>query len=745
MKTGAMPQPQTLALPGEPYTYESAEGGLNLPQMFSALRRRALLIAGITALVTGGAFVRAMIDTPVFQSQAEILTQPFTAESRLVSSVPETLTSQAPVPRVVIDNTILRVLTSPRVIQIAVDKLKTRYPDLTYGDIVRNLKLQPSGKDSNVLQLSYQGEDPEQVQTILGAVSQAFLDYSLQSRQADIKRGIEFVEQQLPILQKNVENLQANLQRLRLRNDLVDPESRGQQLTGQISAFTQAQLENEVQLKQLRTVYADLRRQLASRSQEDAASSALKDAPRFQSVLGELLKVDTQLAEASTIFLDTTPEIQTLRELRQNLLGILAREGGRVEAQIQSQINELEARDRALKQTIRDLNGNVKTLSGIAREYTDIQRELEIATENLNQFLAKREALRIDSAQREIPWELITPATLPTPSMTSVQNQVLLGLVLGLLLGLGTAIWLERMSDVLHSSRDIKRIAKLPLLGVIPFQEQLNRPAEEAAVWLQSVTEAEIVSVGNNTIYRAIPFFEAFRSLYTNIRLLSPDNPARSLVISSPASTDGKSVVSIGLAQAAAAMGQRVLLVDADLRYPRLHQYLGVPNDQGLTDVISARVGLKAALHQSSLERNLYVLTAGAAPPDATRFLASQRMQSFMAQVQKYFDLIIYDTPPLLGFADAYLLTPQTEGMVLVVGLGKLRAAQLEEALEQLGVSGASVLGIAANGSREPVLATKSYDRQTLEIEDRRKRNGKVPHEVAEELVGSVGEKASRE
>jgi polysaccharide biosynthesis transport protein len=241
---------------------------------------------------------------------------------------------------------------------------------------------------------------------------------------------------------------------------------------------------------------------------------------------------------------------------------------------------------------------------------------------------------------------------------------------------------------------------------VIPRNPNLtNTPVINLTPSLQPVGKVlesnvrEISGKVRRRYYEADPFAEAFRSLYANLRLINTDSPIRSLVVSSTMPGEGKSTISVYLAQAAAAMGQRVLLVDTDLRCPRVHEYVGLPNKGGLIDVLSGQMDLKGAIQRSLVESNMFVLTAGAIPPDPTRLLSSQRMHHLMIQVHSNFDLVIYDAPPLLGFADAHLMATHTHGVMLVSQPGRLKRSLVEQALEQLRVSNIPVLGLVLQGS----------------------------------------------
>ena len=196
-------------------------------------------------------------------------------------------------------------------------------------------------------------------------------------------------------------------------------------------------------------------------------------------------------------------------------------------------------------------------------------------------------------------------------------------------------------------------------------------------------------------------FLEAFRSLYTNILLLSPDDKIRSIVISSSLPSEGKSTTSVYLAQAAAALGKRVLLVDADLRRPTLHDRLQFSNARGLSNLISSNLSFDEVVQQSPIEPNLSILTSGQLQPDPTRLISSQKMQSLMQLFQETFYLVIYDTPPLIGMVDAKLLASETDGIIIVVGLDKTKVSSLNQSLELLSNSPIVVFGMVANGSKD--------------------------------------------
>ena len=702
LKSDRHPHPLSQA-----YTAQSnEEGGLNLGQVGATLRRRALLIAGVTGVVATAAVLKAETDPPVYQGKFEILTKPVTGESRAVSNVPQTLSSQegiAPPEQVV--QTTIKVLESRAILDPVIKKLQekyqTKYPKLDYDLIASILQIQ--AQQQNILEVGFKSPDPELVSDVLTLVKDAYVQYSLEERQDEVKQAIKFVDEQKQPLDERVKAWQERLRIIRQKNDLVEPAQKAQEISNQVATLTQQQAENRVQLEQMRATYEDLKQELAQQPGERAGNSVLSENPRYQKILDQIQTVDIEVKKGAAKLTNDNPSLQFLQEQKANLLPMLTGEENRVKRDYESRIRALEARDKSLGEKIDSFNKYLRELAVTIREYDNIQRELKIVTEGLTQFSTKKQALQIEQAQRLPSWKLLDPQLQevkePKAVADSTKRNLALGTMLGLLLGTGAALVADKLSNVLYSSKDLKEATGLPLLGVVPLRKELGTLAwQEAAGGLQQAARAS--------------FFEVFRSLYTNILLLGSDTPIRSLVISSAAEEDGKTTVAIHLALAAAAMGQRVLLVDANLRSPTVHNRVGLMNIQGLTDVISQDLDWNNVIERSPLEDNLFVLSAGPIPPDSIRLLASQKMQDLMSELQGAFDLIIYDTPPLVGFADANLLAANTNGLILVAGLGNLKRTIFQQALEELQVSGTPILGVIANKSKDATPASYSYYQQ---------------------------------
>jgi capsular exopolysaccharide synthesis family protein len=716
---------------------ETNQESLDLSWLFAVFRRRFFVMFGIGllfSLVAGAIIVRGSRQiVPQYQGSFRVLVEPITAEGRLAQLylMAQTTTASADIQRIRIEDstfvdyeTLIRVLKSPTLLNPVVQQLKTEYPNITFNSLVSNLdlmrisvKVGTQEQGTKILVVSYKNQNPKQVEAVLAELQKAYLDYSLQERLTNLRQGIDFIGGKLPALENRVDNLQGELQRLRQEYNLMDPELAGRSMYEHAMGIERLRLNTQVDLAQARTNYANLQAQLAT---DNAASIMAREMKGYDFIKTEIQRLESQIAVDSTLFYDDSEPMLDLREKQENLNRIALREVQSYLLQIAGEIESLESREQKLLQAESEIDQQLRQLPEVARLYTDLQRKLDVATNSLREFLKKLEALEIDAARREIPWQIIDPPGVPRDqngqylsiTVTQTKRQLAVAVIVSMLLGVGVGFLVEVLITVFHTPNEVKSGSKLPLLAVIPLSKELRATKRKARKTLSTLPELALASGGGSGSqilprgvsaqgYHASPVLEAFRSLYTNIRLLSYEMPIHSLVISAATPGDGKSTVALNLAQTAAAIGQRVLLVDADLRHPKIHTKLDLPNFQGLSDAISTDISLNDVIQKSPLDENLFVLTAGTPSIDPIKLLSSKKMHSLMEQFQDFFDLVIYDTPPLVGLADGSIVAAQTDGLIMVVSIAKTDRSMVTKALEGLKISSTPVLGVVANGVKQ--------------------------------------------
>ncbi len=287
-------------------------------------------------------------------------------------------------------------------------------------------------------------------------------------------------------------------------------------------------------------------------------------------------------------------------------------------------------------------------------------------------------------------------AQVPTsPTSPKTSSDTVLGALLGLLIGLGLAFLLERLDRRIRGPEDLEAIYRLPVLGDVPESAALAGAGRRGKGKGAVLPPAEA---------------EAFNLIRAHLRFFNVGRELRTIVVASAAPGDGKTTIARHLAEAAARLGSRVLLLEVDLRHPTLAQQLDVPSGPGLADVLIDSVSMEGATQSVVLEappgegitgRTLDVLAAGAVlPPNSGELLESRAMDAVLEQARSAYDLVVVDTPPLIVVSDAFPMLTKVDGVVIVGRIGHSRRDVAERLHQVLAGSGAPLLGVIANGAK---------------------------------------------
>jgi succinoglycan biosynthesis transport protein ExoP len=286
--------------------------------------------------------------------------------------------------------------------------------------------------------------------------------------------------------------------------------------------------------------------------------------------------------------------------------------------------------------------------------------------------------------------EALAPSS---PSSPKTSRNTALGALLGLLIGLALALMLERLDRRVKRPEDLEAIYHLPLVGEVPKSGSLTRSARDTKGGKAGLLPVEA---------------EAFNLIRAHLRFFNVDRDLRTIVIASAAPGDGKTTIALNLAKAAARLGSRVLLLEADLRHPTLVEHLDIQPGMGLADVLIGAVQMGVATESVALdappgegaeERTLDLLAAGVVlPPNPGELIESRAMESVLEHARSTYDLVVIDTPPLTAVSDAFPLLTKVDGVVIVGWVGRSRHDAAERLHQILASSGAPLLGVIANG-----------------------------------------------
>jgi polysaccharide biosynthesis transport protein len=685
---------------------EGEEKEWGFPEFLSVVRRRALVIVGVTITLTTVIFINLAINRklPVYEGHFRLLVEPVNDDTKVVDIVKDPNLGKSGLDY----ESQIEVLKSPELMRGIVKQLQAQYRDISYASLIQDITITRLA-ETKIIEVRYRSHDPNEILVVLDQIANDYIYYSREKRQTKLRQGIQFVERELPSIQNRVDQIQKELQTFRQKYNFIDPEAQSGQVVTQITNLSGQRQVINGQL-------AEARANLSFLQEKNGKVAVLKDAVLYQELLAKVQQLDVQIATESIRLQDNNPTIQTLKEKRASLLPLLNEEAQRFLstriAQITTQIQTLEVQSQELGKVERKIELQRKQWPILARQYTELQRKLQVATESLNRFLSTRENLQIQISQTELGWQLLEAPSKPTLPISdaSIKRDLIPGLLASIALGIGVALLLEKLDKTYHSVQVLKEKVKLPLLGNIPFEKQVESTQNHIATGKSALVKIPSQILNHIPGLAVLPdqqfsnysaqFLEALRVLYTNVQLLSCDRHITSIIISSAMPGDGKSTIAFHLAQVATSMGQRVLLVDADLRQPKIHTLSGLNNLQGLSNLISTNLPTSDAIRPLPSMNQLSVITAGPIPPDPTKLLSSEKMKQLMTDFHNTFDLVIYDSPPMLGLADASLLVPHTDGILLVVKIDKTDSSMIQRALDHLKMSRMNALGMVSNGHR---------------------------------------------
>jgi capsular exopolysaccharide synthesis family protein len=734
-----------IAQPGiVPQAPENPAEELNLAELWRTLKRRKRLVLVTAGAVIGLTAIKTAYDRifqPTYQGSFSLLiSDPINPDNQQQSAGAGGLIEQVARNSSSTDiPTLIALLQSP----VLLNPVYTRNPKA--ASTLRSLAIN-GGDDrrsgaTGILNISLQASDPREAQVLLNDLANTYLKIAQVQRQQRLADGIKFLNLQAPALQRKSADLQQQLALFRQRNTVLEPTEEGAALKSKMLGQGDEILNLKAQRSKLLNVrQAIVNGSLSARSFEEAIASpsgnsgggsssagGLSVADSNQSLLEQLTKLDKQLAESRARYTPNSSMLKGLETQRQRLMPILR------QSQLEAVESALRSNQISLAVALQQ-QAQLKTIfqgkPQLIKEYEGLQQKLKIANENLASFIQAKENFQLEIAQKTVPWKVIAPPQVSsTPITPSIPRNLALGVVLGLVAGAGAGLLRDRLDHVFHNPVEVEDDLKQTLLGHIPHvdffkgvREDRRFVIEELDLKMDTKSTSGAAEDGkglNGTKapnqlagYQRFFYQEAFRNLFTSLRFLNSDQPLRSVALTSSIPNEGKSLVNVLLAKTLSEMGKRVLLIDADLRKPQMHYRLGLNNLLGLSNVLAEEnCSWRDAIQQVKNYPGWSVITSGTRPPDPTRLLSSARMHQVAQEISQsgLFDLVIYDTPPILGLADAVLVAEHVDGLILLVSLNRVDRGLPKDAINRIRSSGASLLGLVTNAVKEETTGSSAY------------------------------------
>ena len=394
-----------------------------------------------------------------------------------------------------------------------------------------------------------------------------------------------------------------------------------------------------------------------------------------------------------------TPEWPAVKKIDAQLSGLeaeLEKAPTEIVTSIQRRYEAAASRERLLRQSYEQAKGTTTQKTRDQIDLMALSQELESNRQRLNTLLQRHRELQVSSENRSNEVSIANFSRLPkTPIGPPRFRNIFIAFLLSLVAGIGLAFLLDFLDDTLKSVEDVDRYLHLPALAMIPSNRDRGRLIGIGGGAPQPAP-AETTALAMLTDVRS-PVAESYRHLRTSLLLSSAGQPPKTILVTSSQPSEGKTTTAINTAFMLAQTGAEVLIIDCDLRRPRLHAHFNVPNNKGLTNWLSGETDIDGLMQSYEGQANLKFLNSGPVPPNPAELLGSDEMRKLLSLLSERFTHIVIDSPPAISFTDASILSTMVDGVVLVVHGGKTSRAVARRAKQQLLDVGAHIFGVVLN------------------------------------------------
>ncbi|MEM7593960.1 MAG: polysaccharide biosynthesis tyrosine autokinase [Cyanobacteria bacterium P01_A01_bin.83] len=619
------------------------------------------------------------------------------------------------------------IIQSYPIVQKLIEELSLRDGEgelLKYKNVASALQVEPiAGTD--LLTVSYTNPEPELAASIVNEAVKLYIEDHNLNKRAETAAANKFIAQQLPVIESNVKQAEANLRNFKNKNRIA---SLKEETTVNITSLAGVATEIDrvkTDLEEIDASYQQLQEQLNMSWQEASAVSALSQSLAVQKVLGQLQEVKLAIAQKGNYMSDLAPQMVALKEEEAKLTALLDRQiaqtlGTQQQALVDN-VNLLDLGELKREQIAefanlglqkKGLEGKIASLNDIYRSYQqksdtlpelqeqqrELERRVEAAQSTYEILLRKLQETQVAEQQNTGNVRVVTEAIVPDTPVGPQKKLIIAGAgVIAVLLSTATALVLDWRDRTLKNTQEVEAMLPYTLLGVIPDRHRLTTKADTLpSSSTEKLALPELAATDLALLQTLLPIKEAYHNLQVNLKLLDKEIINKVILVTSALSGEGKSSVSSNLAVAKAQCGQKVLLIDGDLRCPTQHQLWEVANNSGLSNVLNQELEWQQTVQQ--VMPNLDLITSGETPADPISLLNSPIMQSLLVSANGVYDCIIIDTPPLLGLADTKILGELADGLLFVVRPGVANYDSINAAKKTLENAKLNVLGVVANG-----------------------------------------------
>ena len=533
-------------------------------------------------------------------------------------------------------------------------------------------------KNSKIVDISFYSPNRELAKAVSDTVARAYIEELLDLNMSSTRFMVQWMKQKAEDEKDKLEKAEKALQEYVKSRNFVTVENKIAIIPQQISELNGQLIKAETKKKEMEVLYNKVKD--VSLSQEAETIAVIGSDPGLQVLRQQIMKAEQNVLELSQKYGKKHPSLIRATE---ELSGLKAKKEQEIKRIIESVKNEYEiarSNETNLRRMLSQTKGEALDLNEKFGEYTILNREVETNRQMYDALVKKIKEQSVTEQGRTVNVLIVEKAETPkSPVKPRKGLNILLGIFVGVLGGIGMAFFVEYLDNTVKAPEDAEAALNVPVFGMVPLLKSLEKPVEKL-----------VLSDPKSN------FAESYKAIRTAILLSSAERPPKKLLITSSGPGEGKTTTAVNLALAIALSENKVLLIDADLRKPRIHKIFGLNNAKGLSTYLSGASDMNVI--QEGPLPNLGVIPSGPIPPNPSELLSSVRVSEMIAALGERYDIIIIDSPPLLTVADSLVLSKVPDGTILVTMAGKTTYDLAQRGLKSLASLDARVLGMVING-----------------------------------------------
>ena len=560
---------------------------------------------------------------------------------------------------------------------------ETANDSLIINEFLDKLKIEPI-RNSRLVKIHFDTHDPDLAKQIPSTLAESYIRQNFEGRFQATEQAKEWLARQLDDLKGKVEKADEDLRAFASKHGIISLEEKENIVIQRLSELNEALTKTEAERMGKEALY--------KQTQSPTPDSLL---PILENKLVQELKqasiqLEAQYVKLSeTLFKPDWPEMKRLKDEMETVQSQLDREIKKILAGIKNEYEWTLRREFLLRNAFEEQKVKAMEMQQRAIQYNILKREADTNKELYKGLLQRMKEAGVSAGITASNIQVVDQAEMPTkPFKPNKELNLLLAAVVGLFLGVGLAFFLEHLDDTVKTPEDLQDLIRLPSFGIIP------EGAYERRKLLES-NNSFPVELATFDFPRSM-LSEAYRSIRTSILLSSSGNPPKIIAVSSPNPGEGKTTTVINTAIALSQTGVQVIIIDADMRKPRIHNVLGKENGVGLSSFLSGNADLESTIQKSRVP-NLYYVPSGPIPPNPSELLGSALFKKMIESLGSRFSYMIIDSPPLLAFSDSVIISTNVDGVIMVVIGGKTPRETLKRSKEVLLQVDAKILGVVIN------------------------------------------------